>query len=197
MNKVVWGLILATLPLSAQSWEVGAFVGSQSYDSFSGGGIEVKPERKVVSAFRAGYSFIEFGPALFQVNAAFQPKASTPVELNGADLGLKLDHQAASLGCAFVFKAGLSATVGLDFRWDRLEGSILGSGASTTYARPWLRANAGFAFPTPIVKPFVGLEVAAALVTKSPGSAGPGTDEEALKAMAPKVQIGLYAGIRF
>lgn len=47
------------------------------------------------------------------------------------------------------------------------------------------------------MKPFVGLEVAVALASKSVGAAGPATDEEALKGLAPKLQIGLYAGVWF
>jgi hypothetical protein len=58
-----------------------------------------------------------------------------------------------------------------------------------------LRANAGYAFPSPVVKPFVGLEVALPLTSKSFDRAA--TDEENMKAFAPKLQIGLYAGIRF
>jgi hypothetical protein len=119
------------------------------------------------------------------------------VKANGTTLGFKLDHQATSLGLAFVFKAGVSASVGVDYRWDKLEYSFSGLSASTTYGRPWARANLGFAIPSPVVKPFVGLEVAAALSSKSIGATGPATDEDALKALAPKLQIGLYAGIRF
>ena len=42
--------------------------------------------------------------------------------------------------------------------------------------------NAGYAFPTPLVKPFIGLEVAVPLTDKDLG---------------PKLQIGVYGGIRF
>jgi len=57
--------------------------------------------------------------------------------------------------------------------------------------------NAGFAIPSPVVKPFVGLEVAFPLTTKSSGVDSSASTADALKAMAPKSQFGLYAGIRF
>ena len=197
MNKTFLILTLAAAPLAAQSWEVGAFVGQQSYNSFSVLGVEFKPENKIVGAVRAGYSFVDLGPALFQIIAGFQPKASSELKVNGAAFGIKMDHSATSLGLAFIFKAGVSASVGVDYRWDKLEGSFQGVNASTTYGRPWARANIGFAFPTPAMKPFLGFEVAAALSSKSIGATGPDTDEEALKGLAPKLQIGIYAGIRF
>ncbi len=208
MNKAWWILWLATLPLTAQSWEVGAFLGQQTYDKFtwrdtgSGMDTEAKPEGKTVGALRVGYGLVDIGPALFQFSAAYQPKVSTDVKfsapgVSGLGIGLNLDHQASSLGVALIFRAGVSASVGLDYRWDKLEGTFQGLSSTTTYGRPWARANVGFALPTPIAKPFLGLEVAAPLANKSVNALGPTTDEEALKALAPKLQVGLYGGIRF
>lgn len=198
MKKYTLALALMLgAPLAAQSWEVGAFLGQQSYNSFSTLGIEFKPENKVVGAVRGGYGLVDVGPALFQINVAIQPKASSEIKANGTTMGFKLDHSATSLGLAFIFKAGVSASVGVDYRWDKLEYDFQGASASTTYGRPWARANIGFAIPSPIVKPFLGLEVAAALSSKSIGALGPATDEEALKGLAPKLQIGLYGGVRF
>ena len=198
MKKATLALVfLMGVPLAAQKWEVGAFIGQQSYNSFSAMGIEFKPENKVVGAVRGGYSLVDMGPALFQVNACLQPKASSEVKGNGTAVGFKMDHQANSLGLAFIFKMGVAASIGVDYRWDKLEYSFEGLSASTTYGRPWARANIGFAFPTPLMKPFLGLEVATALSNKSISASGPATDEEALKALAPKLQIGIYAGIRF
>ncbi|GLH73760.1 hypothetical protein GETHLI_22620 [Geothrix limicola] len=206
MKRFVGMLSLAALPLAAQSWEVGAFVGQQSYKSFSYqdvtiGHTEVKPDSKTVGALRLGYSLVDVGPALFQINAAYQPKASADIKFNAMGITLggitKLDHSASSVGLAFIFKAGVSASVGVDYRWDKLEGTFQNLSSSTTYGRPWARANIGFAFPTPLMKPFLGLEVAAPLASTSVGNAGPANDEEALKGMAPKLQIGVYGGIRF
>lgn len=208
MKKTVLMLALTGVSLSAQSWEVGAFIGQQSYDKFSwvdtGMSIEAKPDSKTVGAVRVGYSIVDLGPALLQISAAYQPKATSQVKFNvpgsgvsSLGIGVDLDHQATSLGLMFNFKAGVAVGAGVDFRWDKLEAAFQGSSTSATYGRPWARFNIGFAFPTPALKPFLGLEVAAALSTTSVSSEGPSTDEEALKALAPKIQIGVYGGIRF
>jgi hypothetical protein len=69
---------------------------------------------------------------------------------------------------------------------------------STTYGRPWGRVNAGLAFPTPFVKPFIGLEVAMPLTKTNPSATEYMTsDSTGLKAHAPKLQLGIYGGIRF
>ena len=154
------------------------------------------------AALRVGYSVVDMGPALFQINAAYQPKATSEVKFSGAGvsglgLGVNLDHQSTSLGVMFNFKALVAVGAGVDYRWDKLEGNFQGLSSSTTYGRPWARLNVGYAFPSPVLKPFFGVEVAAALSTKSIGADGPSTDEEALKGLAPKVQIGLYGGVRF
>jgi hypothetical protein len=46
-----------------------------------------------------------------------------------------------------------------------------------------------------VVKPFFGLEVAAPLTSKSYDRNA--SSVEFLKMLAPKLQVGLYAGIRF
>ncbi|HJV21404.1 MAG TPA: hypothetical protein VJ570_01855, partial [Holophagaceae bacterium] len=99
-----------------------------------------------------------------------------------------------SVGAMFNFKAMVAFGAGLEYRSESLDITGTGGAFSTTYGRPWARANVGFAFPTPIVKPFVGLEVAAPLSSKSNETGSP---EDVAKSLAPKMQIGLYGGIRF
>ena len=79
---------------------------------------------------------------------------------------------------------------GLEYRAEKLDVE----GESTTYNRPWIRANIGYAIPSPLVKPFFGLEVAFPLTSTSNKF---DSIENTLKSMAPKNQIGIYAGIRF
>ncbi|HCZ33920.1 MAG TPA: hypothetical protein DHV93_10990 [Holophagaceae bacterium] len=95
----------------------------------------------------------------------------------------------------FNFKAFVAVGAGLEFRSERLSGSVAGTGDSTTYNRVWARMNAGFAVPSPFVKPFFGVEAAFPLSTRSLESDASAAD--ALKSMAPKSQFGIYAGIRF
>lgn len=82
------------------------------------------------------------------------------------------------------FKTMIAVGAGVEMRFEKQ--SLPTQDAS--YARPWLRANLGLAFPAPAIKPFIGLEVAAAL---------PSASENRVKALAPKTQVGVYGGIRF
>jgi len=51
------------------------------------------------------------------------------------------------------------------------------------------------AVSSPLLKPFIGLEVAVPLSSKSFDAAA--SDSENLKSLAPKLQVGVYAGLRF
>lgn len=190
-------LLLMGLPLAAQKWEVGLFVGQQSYKSVSESGFTVEPQKKTVASIRFGYSVVDIGPALFQFTAGFQPQANTDVKVNGTTIpDISYNQKHWSVGAMFNFKAVVAVGAGIEYRSESL--GVSGSGStniSTTYGRPWARLNAGYAIPSPLVKPFFGLEVAIPLVSKSYDASA--SAEESLKMSAPKMQIGLYAGIRF
>ena len=194
MRNIILAALVVGAPLSAQSWELGLFAGQQSYKSNDTFGVSVQPKNKTVLGARVGYSVVDLGPALFQLTAGFQPKTDAAIEVNGTDFGDKFQHQHMSVGAMFNFKAGVAFGAGIEYRFEKL--NVTGSGLSdTSYNRPWLRANVGFALPSPIVKPFFGLEVAMPLMSKSFSATA--SDEDNMKAFAPKLQIGLYGGIRF
>ncbi len=172
----------------------GLFAGQQSYKSIDAFGMSAEPKSKTVLGARVGYSVVDLGPALFQLTGGFQPKTDSTIEINGTNAGDKFQHQHMSVGAMFNFKAGVAFGAGIEYRFETL--NITGSGISdTSYNRPWLRANLGYAIPSPVVKPFIGLEVALPLMSKSFSTTA--SDEDNMKAFAPKLQIGLYAGIRF
>ena len=191
MKRYLLPMILVA-PLAAQTFEVGLNVSRQQYPSHTVGGVNRdEPQDKTVVAGRFGYSFVDLGPALFQVTAAYQPKVDTDVKVNGVTSPSQLGQEYWGVGAMFNFKAVVAVGAGVEYRSEKLSMP----GTSTTYGRPWARVNAGFAFPTPIVKPFIGIEVAAPLVKKDySDSLSP---EDALKSFAPKLQIGIYGGIRF
>ncbi len=193
MKKLILPLLLvATAPLAAQSFEVGVFVGAQSYKSSDvPGSGTVKVDNKIVSGARFGYSVVDLGPALFQLTAGYQPESKAEVKVDGTSTGEDLKQSHWSLGAMFNFKAGVAIGAGIEYRSEKLSTST----ESTTYGRPWARANIGYAIPSPLVKPFFGLEVAAPLTSKSYDAGA--TDAENLKAIAPKLQLGIYAGLRF
>jgi hypothetical protein len=188
MKKLLLPLILIAAPLSAQSFEAGVFLGQQTYKDWTAIGITGKPESKTIASARLGYSLIDLGPALFQLTAGFQPESKTTIVSNVGNGELKQSHW--SVGAMFNFKALVAIGAGIEYRSEKLDDGTI----STTYGRPWARVNAGLAFPTPLVKPFIGLEVAVPLASKSNEI---GSSEDALKSIAPKMQIGVYGGIRF
>jgi hypothetical protein len=195
MRTLILAALVVGSPLAAQSWEAGLFLGQQSYkshDILGMGSLEAKS--KTVLGARLGYSLVDVGPALFQVTAGFQPKVESTMKFGGVEGPDKYQHQHMSLGAMFNFKALVAFGVGLEYRMEKV--NVTDSGLSdASYNRPWLRANAGYAFPSPLVKPFIGLEVALPLSTKSFDPAA--SDEDNMKAFAPKMQVGVYAGIRF
>lgn len=194
MRKLLLAALVIGTPLAAQSWELGLFAGQQSYKSIDAFGGSAQPKSKVILGARVGYSVVDLGPALFQLTAGFQPKTDAAIEVNGTDVGDAFQHQHMSVGAMFNFKAGVAFGAGIEYRFEKL--NITGSGLSdTAYNRPWLRANLGYALPSPFVKPFIGLEVALPLMSKSFSATA--SDEDNMKAFAPKLQIGLYGGIRF
>lgn len=190
MKTFLMPLLLAA-PLAAQTFEVGLNISRQQYPSHSITGDSYEPQDKTVVAARFGYALVDFGPALFQVTAAYQPKTETEWKVNGATTPSQLGQEYWGVGAMFNFKAVVAVGAGIEYRSEKLTTP----GVSATYGRPWARVNAGFAFPTPLVKPFIGLEVAAPLAKKDySDTLG---DVDTLKAFAPKVQIGVYGGIRF
>ncbi len=199
MKKTVMALgFLLALPVAAQDVEVGVFAGRQAYasahtDVVPGGTLQVEADTKTVWGLRLGYSLVDLGPALFQVTAGYQPETSARLKgsLGGAPIGegdLKESHWSA--GVMFNFKAVVAVGLGVEFRSESLKETT----DSTTYNRPWARLTLGYAFPTPGVKPFMGLEADFPLVSKSNEF---GSTADLLKSLAPKNQIGIYAGLRF
>lgn len=188
MKKVLLPLLLAA-PLCAQSLEFGIHGYSQMYPAVGSPSTETKSATAFAGRF--GYSIIDLGPTLLQVSAVYQPKVESEVKVGGIASSLKLGDEYFGAGVMFTFKALVAFGAGLDYRAEKLTWGT----ASTTYGRSWARVNLGFAFPIPIVKPFIMVEVAAPLTKQSYSSSlGP---EDRLKALAPNLQAGIYAGIRF
>jgi hypothetical protein len=203
-------LALATLvaaPLAAQSIELGLNISRQTYQDQSAvlGSLksDYKLDDKTVIAARFGYALVDIGPALFQLTAAYQPSTETNATVNVSLANVPFAKGTGTYkqgywgaGAALTFKALFAVGVGLEYRSEKLEGAIGSLNSSTTYGRPWARANVGYAFPSPIVKPFIGLEVAAPLAKKDL-DANTTSSDDFLKALAPKMTVGLYGGIRF
>jgi hypothetical protein len=192
----------AISPLSAQTWELGLFAGQQTYNSFSDSNVGLSMSgsstRKSVLGARLGYSVIDLGSAMLQLTLGYQPKVTSIARITtrGTDLQASgettdsgpLDYKVSSTsaGVMFNFKTRVAIGAGLEMHFERL--SLPANTA--TLARPWFRANFGMAFPSPVLKPFIGLEIAAAMF--------PENDlPQTTKSLSPRAQVGVYGGIRF
>ena len=188
---------LAASPLWSQSFEAGLFLGQNSYRSNL---LDDEPDAKTVVSARLGYAVLDSGPCLFQLTAGYQPEFDTPVDLSGSGgPASRYGQRYWSLGVMLNIKTLVAFGVGLEYRSENLSLSGPGPDGSTTYGRPWVRADVGYAFPAPVLKPFIGLEVAAPLTsTTADFSSSPTLDLDTnLKSHAPNFQVGLYGGIRF
>jgi hypothetical protein len=202
MKKLLLPLALAAAPLAAQSFELSLFGAQQEYKdlSFSQGSTTVtgKVQSNPVYLARVGWSLIDWGPVMFQLTAGYQPEskatytatfANSPYHGNGTVAG-DYKYSAYTVGAMFNFKLFLAFGAGLEYRSEGLNNGL----TSATWGRPWARANIGFAFPTPLVKPFIGIEAAMPLTTVTNDVH---TSEDLLKSNAPTLQVGVYVGLRF
>jgi hypothetical protein len=205
VKKLIALTALAVAPLAAQTFELGLNISKQTYAEPSAtvpvfGTTTFSEDSKTAVAGRFGVALVDVGPVLFQLTAAYQPQVTTTVGVkSGLGSGTLGDYKQGywGAGAALTFKAVLAVGVGLEYRSEKLDGKdTVGNSSSTTYGRPWFRANFGYAFPTPLVKPFIGLEVGVPLAKKDL-DANTSSSEDFLKTLAPKNQIGIYGGIRF
>ena len=201
-------LLLAAGPLCAQRFETGLFIGQQQYDSYSysvrgPSTVGVAPETNRVVAGRFGVTVADFGPARMVVTLGFQPEKSTPTKRLGTALFDDLKYRYYSIGAGVAMTSIVALSVNLELRSESLNhvyGTYYGSGSdgySTTWNRAWLRFNLSYTFPSVGIKPFIGFETASALTIQSDPVYGRETTDILLKAMAPKSQSGIYAGVRF
>ncbi|MCE1205239.1 MAG: hypothetical protein LWW79_11610 [Holophagaceae bacterium] len=196
MKKTVFAAVLLLAgPLAAQDWELGIFAGQQGYRSSQIPGVD-EPKSKPAFIGRMGFSAVDLGPVLLQVTTGLHTATDTIVGTGAGDKTFH-SHTHVSLGAMFNVKALVAFGAGVEYRFERLDvqNSGVSHGNDVTFNRPWVRANLGMAFPTPVMKPFVGLEVAVPLVNKSAGASS--SMEDQIRSLAPKYQVGLYGGFRF
>ena len=141
---------------------------------------------------RVAYTFLDLKVADLGAAVTYHPKAQGDLTLRGNTIG-KYGNEYASVGIQAEWKFLVNINAGLDYRSEKLTTTGLLGSDSTTLNRPWFRAGVGFSVPSPVVKPFVRLEVAVPVSTSSKTD----SNDEFRKAMAPSLQVALYGGIRF
>ncbi len=142
---------------------------------------------------RGGFSLVDLKAVEFSFTGTYQPKAEQDLKLNGTKLG-KYGVGYTALGVQVDWKLLLNLNVGVEMRRERLSWDLAPGGKDeSTLNRPWARAGIGFSIPSPVVSPFIRLEVALPFSKEDRTS----TPDSIRKALAPQLQAGLYAGIRF
>lgn len=199
-NPIAIGaLLLGLVALPVQASEFGLLLDKEigRAQSFGGGTTDGLQTGRYDAAsptgygFRAAYTFLNLRVAEFGAAVTYHPKSEADLSGNGATG--KYGNQYVAIGVQADWKLLLNLHAGLDLRAEKLSTNANGVSDSTTVTRPWAKAGVGFELPTPVVSPFVRLEVAVPL-TSSDNTSSP---EDLRKAMAPSLQVALYGGIRF
>jgi len=199
MKKLIWiaAAAIGSVALPVQASELGLLVDKQvgTAQAFSSSRFDAgKPSGY---AIRGAYTVLDLKVAEVGLTATYHPESKADLVLNGTNIG-KFNDEYMAIGAQVDWKFLVNLHAGVDIRREKLttEGSSGFGAGSTTYTRPWVKAGIGFSVPTPVVSPFVRLELAMATTKQGSLSASPSADEFR-KAMAPEYQIGLYGGIRF
>ena len=194
-------LLLALVPMAVQAsdLEVGLIldkeVGKAQAQTAAGGGLNAGGYDAVSPTgmgIRVAYNFLDLKVAALGADVTYHPKAQGDLVVNGSTVG-KYGNEYVAVGVQADWKFLVNLYAGLDYRAEKLTTTVGAASDSTTQGRAWAKAGFGFSAPTPLVQPFLRLEVAAPLAT-SGKSYNP---DDLRKAMAPSFQVALYGGIRF
>lgn len=187
------GLALSFL----RAGEVGLLVDKQIGASQAFSAYDFDAARPSGYGIRGAYTVLDLKAAEVGLTATYHPECRTDLVMNGASAG-RFGEEYIAVGAQVDWKLLVNLHAGIDLRRERLttESAPGISDGTTTYTRPWIRAGIGYSIPSPVVSPFVRLEVAIP-TTKQGGLGANPSASEFRKAMASQYQIGLYGGIRF
>lgn len=193
-------VVFAGCVLPASAGEVGLLYSKQySKAQIAANGRKFDALDTATVGIRGGVSLVDLKVVEFSLTGTYQPKAEQDLIFNGAKVG-RYGVGYAAIGAQVDWKLLLNLNAGVEMRRETLSWDLVGPlgflgplKADTTQTRPWARAGIGFSIPLPVVSPFIRLEVAIPLSKESNTS----TPDSIQKALAPQLQVGLYAGIRF
>jgi hypothetical protein len=196
----VGAVFLALASLDARATELGLLVDksvgrSQTLGAAGSGLPAGSYDRAAPTGWgvRAAYTLLDLDVAELGAAVTYHPKAQDDLIQSGINQG-KLGNQYFAVGVQADWKFLVNLHAGLDLRSEKITSSAAnGVSDSTTLWRPWVKAGVGWAAPTPVVSPFVRLEVAVPLTSSDSSN----STDDFRKAMAPSLQVALYGGIRF
>ncbi|HET6329610.1 MAG TPA: hypothetical protein VFF76_02365 [Holophagaceae bacterium] len=198
-------MILVTGSLFAQSYEIDLGLSHQAYQEPATSKFDptFKIDSKTIPQVRIGVSIHDTAFFRLQLVGAIQPRSETTVHVSelgypSADATLRQGYW--GIGAAITSKTPIEVGGGVEYRSETLDISPNGlyptSGPTkATYGRPWARLALSHSFSTAAGTPFIGLEWAMPLKKQDYGSGS--SNEDLLKALAAKSQVGICGGIRF
>ena len=200
MRRTLVALSLVALPCLAGDtpFEAGVLIDQVQFKKISEAGAFAQPKDQTGFGLRFGWDVAKVGPTAFQLTTGYRFQSSGNYDGVYGPLGVKYKNSYWQLGGMVRWHLPVDLGVGLEYRGERLEVDVPSLGNfSDTWGRGWFRANAGWTFETSsAVKPFLGLDVAIPLSSKSFDPAT-STPSDLPRLNGPTSQLALYGGVRF
>ncbi len=170
--------------------QTGSPAQSLETDKFSGLGL------------RFGTTLAKLGPADLSMDASWRMSSKSDLKLNGTKIG-QYEWSYLGVGAMATWHVPLDLGVGLDLR--SVQSTLIQQSPGSeqrigvNHFSPWLRAQVGYTFPAPVVKPFVRFEVAMDLASQGDYTYSSGNTDanKAYSVAMPKTELSLQAGFRF
>jgi hypothetical protein len=209
--------LLAVPGLAKEKWQVGLGFNTTESDWIEYVGsnptslTNLKRDRRTVPSLQVGYQIKDFGHSDLSLTAEYQFKSGYDLNLTRLVAGAggvdgahgKMTKSYFAPGVMWNFHPTVDIGLGLQYRFERLQGEIASIDTHTNYNRPWLNLYLGYTFQNQSkVKPFVALRSSAALMTtNAPGylsdlNAAWGQNK-LLRSMAGDYESSIQVGVRF
>ncbi len=198
---------LVSLPGLAGDKEVSLFYSSASGRSGSinqagSPATTLESDKFTGLGLRFGTTLAKLGPADLSMDASWRMSSKSDLKLNGTKIG-QYEWSYLAVGAMATWHVPLDLGVGLDLRSVQAELIQQAPGSEqhlgVNHFSPWLRAQVGYTFPAPAVKPFVRLEFAMDLASQGDYTASSSNLDfnKAYGVALPKSELSLQAGFRF
>ncbi len=219
--------ILLVAPLAAQVPDQGGESRIQAHGEFTrprqviigqnqGNDIKDQANNQVGFGFRFMGEFPGTNDWYYELGGKLESSSkfdNKPVAANGNTdtTNVKFKYSYWTLGGARLWSLapGLSLGAHLEVRGESLRATgdfVTGNNpnaqavdSSATYVRPWARVSLDYSFKATRFSPFIGFDVAAALLKASQDKAVSVAqfDDNTLKSQAPQVAVSVYLGLKF
>ena len=151
---------------------------------------------------RFGTTLAKLGPADLSMDASWRMASKSDLKQDGTKIG-QYEWSYLGVGAMATWHVPVDLGLGLDLR--AVQSTLIQQAPGfeqrigVNHFSPWLRAQVGYTFPAPAVKPFVRFEVAMDLASQGNYTYGSGSVDanKAYSVAMPKTELSLQAGFRF